>query len=378
MAVNYFLSFDYPSEENKMNRFQRLLGVVASSLVALGAAAPACAQTRVSVGLNTPPGLIFAVEYLAVGQGFFKQEGLDVELVAFDGSGVVIPQIAQQRVLIGRGNADVVILSRQAGRSPLPLRCFYNVVRRSAFEFIVPEASPIRAIGDIKGGKKVGVISLAAGNLPATRALLAEAGLKQGTDFEFVAVGTGAIAVRTFATGQIDVLNLWDAEHVGVELAGNRIRQIPQPAKFSDQVSSCWMAHEDVIRDKTDVLARFGRAFAKASYACQANWPFCVKNFYAMNLGARPTAGTEAEQIEKGVKIMRSRVDKFFHTPPGVPLRMGEFQESSIRDSLDILAAGGQIASKDIPMGVIFTNELVGEINKFDIKSVTDTAKAWK
>ena len=191
-------------------------------------------------------------------------------------------------------------------------------------------------------------------------------------------MGTGAIAVRTFATGQIDVLNLWDAEHVGVELAGNRIRQIPQPAKFSDQVSSCWMAHEDVIRDKTDVLARFGRAFAKASYACQANWPFCVKNFYAMNLGARPTAGTEAEQIEKGVKIMRSRVDKFFHTPPGVPLRMGEFQESSIRDSLDILAAGGQIASKDIPMGVIFTNELVGEINKFDIKSVTDTAKAWK
>jgi NitT/TauT family transport system substrate-binding protein len=353
--------------------------VAALTLVILAAAAvPAAAQTKISVGLNTPPGLIFAVEYLAVGQGFFKQEGLDVELVAFEGSGVVIPQIAQQRVLIGRGNADVVILSRQAGRSPLPLKCFYNVVRRSAFEFIVPESSPIKTIADIKGGKKIGVISLAAGNLPATRALLAEAGLKQGTDFEFVAVGTGATAVRTFATGQIDVLNLWDAEHVGVELAGNKIRHIPQPPRFSDQVSSCWMAHEDVIRDKKDVLARFGRAFAKASYACQANWPYCVKNFYAMNPGARPTGGTEAEQIDRGVKVMRSRVDKFFYSPPGVPLKMGEFQETSIRDSLDILAAGGQIANKDIPMNVIFTNELVGEINRFDIKPVADAAKTWK
>jgi len=346
--------------------------------MAFAFALPAHAQTKVAVGLNTPPGLIFAVEYLAVGQGFFKQEGLDVELVAFEGSGVVIPQIAQQRVLIGRGNADVVILSRQPGRSPLPLKCFYNVVRRSAFEFIVPEASPIKAIADIKGGRKIGVISLAAGNLPATRALLAEAGLKQGTDFEFVAVGTGAMATRTFASGQIDVLNLWDAEHVGVELAGNKVRQIPQPAKFSDQVSSCWMAHEDAIRDKKDILARFGRAFAKASYACQANWAHCVKNFYTMNPTSRPTGGTEAEQIDKGVKIMRSRVDKFFFTPPGVPLRMGEFQESSIKDSLDILAAGGQITLKDIPMGAIFTNELVGEINKFDPQAVADTAKGWK
>ena len=356
-------------------------GVVARALALLVvagaalAAQPALAQTKVSVGLNTPPNLIFAVEYLAVGQGFFKQEGLDVELVAFEGSGVVIPQIAQQRVLIGRGNADVVILSRQPGRSPLPLKCFYNVVRRSAFEFIVPDASPIRSIADIKGGKKVGVISLAAGNLPATRALFAEAGLKQGTDFDFVAVGTGATAVRAFATGQIDVLNLWDAEHVGVELAGNKIRHVPQPARFSDQVSSCWMAHDDVIRDRKDLLTRFGRAFAKASYACQANWPQCVRNFYAMNPGARPTSGNEAEQIEKGVKIMRSRVDKFFPAPAEGGLRMGEFQESSIKDSLDILAAGGQITNRDIPMQSIFTNELIADINKFDIKAVTEAAK---
>jgi len=61
---------------------------IAAALVAavLATSGPAGAQTKVSVGLGMAPTLIYGAHYLALGKGFFKEEGLDVEYVVFDGT----------------------------------------------------------------------------------------------------------------------------------------------------------------------------------------------------------------------------------------------------------------------------------------------------
>lgn len=343
----------------------------------LATSVPANAQTKVSVGLGTAPTLIYGAHYLALGKGFFKEEGLDVEYVVFDGTATLMPQVAQKRILTAWPNPDVLILSRQPGRDPLPMKCMYNGVRTTAWEYAVLADSPVKTVADLKG-RKIGVISLAMGSVPITRSLLGELGMVAGTDYQIVPVGQGATAFRALNEKQVDALNLFDGQHLALEFTGTKIRRLEQPAKYVNQFSNCWVVHNDSIRERPDLLARFGRAFAKASVACQANWGECVRNFWATFPAQKPTEGTEEEKLQRGIAILRSRTDKFFTFPSGKPQNFGEYYEQDWKNFVDVLHAGGQIASRDIAVGELYTNQFVPEFNRFDRAAVARRAAEWK
>ena len=338
---------------------------------------PAHAQTKVAIGLGTAPTLIYGVHYLALDKGFFKEEGIDAEYVIFDGTATLMPQVAQKRIFTAWPNPDVMILSRQPGRDPLPMKCIYNGVRTTAWEYAVLEASPIKTIQDLKG-KKIGVISLAMGSVPITKALLGELGMKLGTDYQLVPVGQGAPAFRALNEKQVDALNLFDGQHLTLELTGTKIRRLEQPAKYINQFSNCWIVHNDAVRDQGDLIARFGRAFAKASVACQANWGECVKSFWARFPAQKPTEGSEEEKLKRAVAVLRSRTDKFFTFPAGKPQNFGEYYAEDWKNFVDTLHSGGQIASKEIAVGELYTNQFVAAFNKFDKAAVAAKAAAWK
>ncbi len=355
-----------------MKTFTAALGAVLAM-----AAFCAGAQTKVTVGLGTAPTLIYGVHYLAQGKGFFREEGLEVEYVIFDGTATLMPQVAQKRILTAWPNPDVLILSRQPGRDPLPLKCMYNGVRTTAWEYAVLADSPVKTLADLRG-RKIGVISLAMGSVPITRSLLGELGMSAGQDYQLVPVGQGATAFRALTEKQVDALNLFDGQHLALEFTGAKIRRLAQPAKYENQFSNCWVVHNQVIREQPDVLARFGRAFAKASVACQANWGECVKNFWATFPAQKPTEGTEEEKLKRGIAILRSRTDKFFTFPSGKPANFGEYYEEDWQNFIDVLHAGGQITSKDMPLAELYTNQFVGEFNKFDKAAVARRAADWK
>ena len=341
--------------------------------LAAAAAVSAQAQTRVTVGLGTVPTLIYGVHYLAIGKGHFKEEGLEVEYVVFDGTATLMLQVAQKRVLTAWPNPDVLILSRQPGRDPLPMKCVYNGVRTTAWEYAVLADSPVKSIADLKG-RKIGVISLAMGSVPITKALLGELKMTAGTDYQLVPVGQGATAFRALTEKQVDALNLFDGQHLALEFTGTRIRRLDQPAKYVNQFSNCWVVHNDTVTERPEVVARFGRAFAKASVACQANWGECVRNFWSFFPTQKPTEGTEEEKLARGIAILRSRTDKFFTFPPGKPRNFGEYYEEDWRNFVEVLHSGGQIATRDIAVGEMYTNQFVAEFNRFDAGAVAKRA----
>lgn len=347
--------------------------VATMAMMACGAGA----QTKVTVGLGTTPTLIYGVHYLALNKGFFKEEGLDVEYVIFDGTATLMPQVAQKRILTAWPNPDVLILSRQPGRDPLPMKCVYNGVRTTAWEYAVLADSPVKTIADLRG-RKIGVISLAMGSVPITKSLLGESGMVAGTDYQIVPVGQGATAFRALNDKQVDALNLFDGQHLALEFTGTRIRRLEQPAKYVNQFSNCWVVHNDSLRERPDVLARFGRAFAKASVACQANWAECVRSFWSSFPAQKPTEGTEEEKLQRGIAILRSRTDKFFTFPAGKPQNFGEYYEEDWRNFVDVLHAGGQITTRNIPVGEMYSNQLVPEFNRFDRAAVARRAAEWK
>lgn len=346
------------------------------ALLALAASA-AQAQTKLSIGLGTAPTLIYGVHYLALTKGFFKEEGLDVEYVIFDGTGTLMPQVAQKRIFTAWPNPDVLILSRQPGRDPLPMKCIYNGVRTTAWEYAVLADSPVKTLQDLKG-RKIGVISLAMGSVPITRALMGEMGMKEGADYQLVPVGQGATAFRALNDKQVDALNLFDGQHLTLEFTGTKIRRLEQPAKYVNQFSNCWVVHNDSIKDRADVIARFGRAFAKASVACQANWAECVRSFWSVFPAQKPTDGTEDDKLKRGIAILRSRTDKFFTFPAGKPRNFGEYYEEDWKNFVSVLHSGGQISTRELPVGEMYTNQFVQEFNRFDAAAIARRAAEWK
>ena len=341
------------------------------ALVAAQSLQPAQAQEKVVFGTVTTVPLSIGVIVSAKQLGFFKDEGLDVDIVSFNGTGTLLPQMTSKRVHIGYPNPDVLIVSRQPGKDPIPLKFFYNATRESAWEFVVPSDSPIKTLKDLDG-KKLGVGALTFGNIPITKAMFKELGV----NVELVPVGVGAPAFLAFRDKRVDALNLFDSMHAILETQGTVIRRLDMPKKYKDLFSNGFVAHEDTIRDNPKMLAGFGRAIAKASVFCEPNPTACVKAFWEQYPNQKPAGVDEAKAIQDGTKIMRSRFDKYLQFDDPKNRRWGEFALDSWKDFAAALHEGGQITTKDVPVETCFTNALVPEFMKFDAAAIAARARA--
>ena len=353
-----------------------LIGALVAAVALAGT--PARAAEKVVFGTGSAVSLTSAPVTMAMGMGFFKEEGLDVELQPFrGGSGVLMPQIVNKSVLVGFPALDVLIIARQPGRDYMPLRFFYNMARISIYELVVPEASPIKRVADLRG-KKIGVGALTWGSIPILKALLKEEGLEVGKDVDLIAVGQGAGAYHAFASGQVDALDLFDVPHAELESLGAKIRRLPLKDKFVGLGSNSLIAHDDTLKSNPRMLAGFGRAIAKATVACETNMPACVRTFWQQYPQLKPTQGTEEEKLANGVRILGTRLEKMLAFPPGGPQSFGEFPAQMWKEYVETLHAGGQTITKAIAIETLYTNDLVPEFNKFDRAVIIRAAKALK
>ncbi|KAF1042835.1 MAG: hypothetical protein GAK35_02522 [Herbaspirillum frisingense] len=106
----------------------KLAGVALATGLAL-AAAPSHALDEVTVALAIPPAVHDGAPYAAAQElGLFKENGLAVSTIVFQGAGALLPQVAGKRVTFGYPTSEPVISSYFSGKDPLPLRYFYNGV----------------------------------------------------------------------------------------------------------------------------------------------------------------------------------------------------------------------------------------------------------
>jgi NitT/TauT family transport system substrate-binding protein len=349
-----------------------LTGATLAALLTLTPAHAAADLTKLRYGNVTEMTLSQAPMVAAKRLGYFKEEGLDVELMGFKGTGTLIPQMLAKRVDIGYPNPDTLILSRAPGAERLPLKFFYNATRSSGWEFAVLDDSPIKSLKDLNG-KSIGVGAMTFGNVPITKAEFKEAGI----DATMVPVGIGSAAFLALTSRKIDALNLFDAQHATLETQGTKIRRIPQIPSYAALFSNGFVAHEDMIRDKPQVLAGFGRAVAKATVFCEANREACVKMFWQEYPNTKPT-GDEANVLADSVKVFSARFDKMLDFPEGKTRPWGEFPAQAWKDFAKALYTGGQLKTADIDVADCYTNALVPKFSDFDAAKIVAAAKAFK
>ncbi|MGH7770036.1 MAG: ABC transporter substrate-binding protein, partial [Candidatus Binatia bacterium] len=141
----------------------------------------------------TPAVATFAI---AKDKGYYREEGLDVELVA-------MPSGVGTQALIG-GNVEFSTLGG-ASLPPIlrgaPMRFLFATFSRPMFWlYAKPE---IRSIADLKG-KKVGISSLGSGPDSILRDLLKKHGMDGGRDVVILPVGSGTARFYALQAGSVD------------------------------------------------------------------------------------------------------------------------------------------------------------------------------
>jgi NitT/TauT family transport system substrate-binding protein len=354
---------------------RRYAGRIFAAFLALGAAlgGEAQAQQRVVVGFPAPWNVQFALFTYGEQLGFFREEGMTLERVAVTGSAVLLPQVANGQVHFGYANPDLTIIALSRNE-PMPLRFVVNWLRSQTFEFVTLESGPVRTLADLRG-RKMGVGALTWGNLPLSRAMLANAGVTWQRDVEILPVGLGTAAWRRLQTGEVDVLNLFVGEHERMAIAGVPFRRVPMPDQFRHIFSNGFAAGDTLIAQQPQLVAGFGRALVKSWLACKENREACVRSWWAANPAARPQAGQEAQQLQTELRLVtvdRNQIDDF---APGDPQQYGHFPEAAWRRLVDVMRAEGQIQRSDLDLARLYTGQFVAEFNRFDRDAVLAAAR---
>jgi NitT/TauT family transport system substrate-binding protein len=338
------------------------------------------AETKLIWGSPNPRGLNvgWSPFFLAKDKGYFAAEGInEVDLVTFNGTATLLPQVVSKAVMIGSPNPDIPIISQQPGRDTMPLTFFYNFMRASVWQVIVPADSPVKSLADLKG-KTVGVGAMTWANIPTTKAMLKNAGLDTNKDVTLLAVGVGGPAYQAFNNGEVDALNLYDTAHAQLELSGTKIRRLPLPDEYTGLFSTGFITHADTIKNSPEVLTGFGRALTKGIVACFANPEACVKAYYNNNPAKKPKPEDEAKAVAKSVAILKARGASYLAFADDKNAMFGSYPDNAFSNYIKVLHAQGGLETQDIPVEKLFTNQFVDAFNDFDKDGLRAEAKQWK
>jgi NitT/TauT family transport system substrate-binding protein len=196
-----------------MERRSFLVGAGALTLgsslanLAYAQAAGAPEKAKVALGVGGKPLLYYLPLTIAERRGFFKEEGLEVEINDFGGGAKSL------QALIG-GSVDVVTgayehtIRMQAKGQDIQAVCELGRFPAIVIGVKTEKAGEIKTIADFKG-KKVGVTAPGSSTAITMQYALVKAGLKPN-DVAFIGVGGGAGAVAAMQKGEIDAISHLD------------------------------------------------------------------------------------------------------------------------------------------------------------------------
>ena len=322
-----------------------------------------CART-ISMGVGSP----FAV---AMKMGWFKQEGLEVEIVPLPGSTDCVKAVATGEVPISLPSVEPLANGRPQG---VKAKIYYTAYQTNGYGIAVPADSTIRSPAELRG-KSIGVTSLASAGVVVARAQVAAAGLDPARDVQIVVAGEGAQTAAMMRNRQVDALSQFDTQYAMVENAGVRVRYLDR-RDIERFPGNGFLASEETLKTRRKELIGFARSYAKGTIFTIANPEAAVRIVYEMFPQTKPTGKNEATAVRQDIKVLEARMPHYKLEPADVK-RWGESSEANYGAYVDFLVKWSVITQK-VPTGDLITNEMIDEINRMDPAKIAAEAAAYR
>jgi NitT/TauT family transport system substrate-binding protein len=275
-----------------MNRRRFVMGAAAlggalstNSLIGVTAGlAQDVAQVRMQLGWLASNGILG--EVAAIKQGFFADEGIELEIVPGGPNIDGVAGVAAGQSQIGlTSSSPAIMLARSAG---IPIKAFAAGYQKHPFSYLSLGTNPIRTPKDMIGK----TVATQPSAVILLRALLAANNIAED---QVNIVNMGA-DMNQLITGQADVVTGWNTNVEAMQILGPDAVQLMLWDAGLQLYANVYFATDDQIDNHGDVLARFTRAAAKG-------WAYVRDNHEEgvdMLVEAYPNMMREAELLAVG------------------------------------------------------------------------------
>lgn len=233
------------------------------------AAAPA-EMTEVTVLLPNPSAVIWFNLCSAIYQGYLEEEGIEATVEALDGSGAVLQAMAANQAEFGIPGPGPVLAANDAGEDFVAI---YNGFAQPLFGLIVLADSDYQVPADLAGDGALTVIGVGTAEgseVTFVRPILTDAGLEEGVDYEFLAVGDGGPATAAFERGEIEAYAAAIPDAAIMEARGLELREIT-PDEYKTVFGNGYATTQEIIDSDPELVQGFVNALVKGAEFGEAN-----------------------------------------------------------------------------------------------------------
>ena len=285
---------------------RRFLETVAGSALAMSAARlpPAAAQSLTAVkvgcvvlgdfGINAPT-------LVGLEKGFFKQNGLDAEMIPFKGGPDLLKGVLAGAADIGLTGATDPLVFRERGTT---IRAVATILEKNHFTLTV--TPQIKRVEDLKGGT-IGVTAVGATTWVFARMLAKKMGWDPEKDVRIVGVGGMDSQAAALRRGETQGVIFGDA---GAVLESQGIGRIIMRL---DEVTPKWISlsaysTDELIKTKKDALQRTLRAIFQGHKFCRDNADESIR-IASKGIGWPEMATRRAYELVRPLMSVDGRID---------------------------------------------------------------------
>ncbi|MBB3110773.1 NitT/TauT family transport system substrate-binding protein [Paenibacillus phyllosphaerae] len=308
-------------------------------------AEPSADPVKVKLQLKWVPQAQFAGYYVALDKGYYKEEGLDVEILP--GGPDIVPeqQVASGAADIGVDWVASLLASQEAG---LPIIEIAQVYQESGLVLVSKKTAGINSPADLKG-KKVG--NWMGGNEFELLALFDKYKLDPNKDLSFVKQG---FTMDQFLTGELDAASAMTYNEYNVVLEQgipvSDLSVIDMNKEGVAMLEDNLFANADWLADNKETAAKFVRASMKG-------WKEAIASPEAAVDSVMKVAEEGSTSREHQVTMMQE-VAKLV-APEGFDLeKLGYIDEAKFKQTADIALQFGVI-KEAADLAKAYTNEIV-------------------
>ena len=297
--------------------------------------------------------------------GYFKEEGLDVNILSFPGA-EVLNHLAAGEILAADGGTPAAFAANAAGRRLITV---FASVTGNPYYVSVPESSDIKSLSDF-AGKNIGVYNLAAAGLSLLRGQMLVEGLDPAK-VNFIVVPSPAEAVDAIKRNRIAAYHGFDifyAQMAALGVPGRRLKTATEDLGGLVGMS----VTPETLKKERETLIKLSRAFVKGIVFAKENPEAAVRITWQEFPATRPIGMSEEQALAAGLRILSTRHQSI----EKIEGLFGNATPKQISTVLDVMQRSGMMR-KAMTVEEVWSDTLIREANSIDAAKVQEQARRW-